>query len=58
MNGKNTEGENIADNGGVHEAFRAYQLSVAALGEEGPLPGLEAFTPEQMFFLSFAQVNK
>jgi len=55
VNGQNTQGENIADNGGLHEAFRAYTKSVEALGPEGPLPGLEQFTAEQMFFIAYAQ---
>ena len=54
MNGVTTQGENIADNGGVREAFRAYKLYVAAHGAEPKLPGLEAFTPEQLFFLGYA----
>ena len=56
LNGKNTQGENIADNGGVHESFRAYKKSVDSLGPEPALPGLTQFTPEQMFFVSFSQV--
>lgn len=56
LNGKNTQGENIADNGGIHEAFRAYMRSVEILGKEPALPGLTQFTPEQMFFISYAQV--
>ena len=46
----------MADNGGVHEAFRAYQRSVAAQGPEGALPGLEQYSSEQMFFVGYAQV--
>ena len=57
MNGQNTQGENIADNGGVRESFRAYKLSVDAQGPEPKLPGLLDYTPEQMFFLSYAQVS-
>jgi len=56
LNGKNTQGENIADNGGIHEAFRAYMHSVESEGEEPALPGLTQFTSEQMFFISNAQV--
>jgi len=56
LNGKNTQGENIADNGGVHESFRAYMNSVELLGPEPALPGLTQFTPEQMFFVAFSQV--
>jgi len=56
LNGKNTQGENIADNGGIHESFRAYKHSVEAQGPELPLPGLTQFTSEQMFFISNAQV--
>jgi len=56
LNGKLTQGENIADNGGIHEAFRAYMHSVESLGAEPALPGLTQFTPEQMFFVSNAQV--
>jgi len=56
LNGKNTQGENIADNGGIHEAFRAYTRSVESLGKEPSLPGLTQFTSEQMFFISNAQV--
>ena len=55
INGRMTQGENIADNGGVHESFRAYKKSVDSLGPEPALPGLTQFTPEQMFFVSFSQ---
>ena len=56
MNGENTQGENIADSGGVHESFLAYAKTVAADGTEGTLPGLE-HTAEQLFFLAYAQVT-
>ena len=56
LNGENTQGENIADNGGIHESFRAYMHSVESQGAEPALPGLTQFTPEQMFFISNAQV--
>merc|ERR1712121_596859 len=55
LNGKNTQGENIADNGGIRETYRAYLRSVESEGSEPRLPGLEMFTPKQMFFVSYAQ---
>ncbi|KJH52617.1 peptidase family M13 [Dictyocaulus viviparus] len=54
VNGKLTQGENIADNGGVKEALKAYQKYVAHHGEEPRLPGLQQFTNTQIFFLSYA----
>ena len=55
VNGNLTLGEDIADNGGIQLAFRAYQNYVAANGKELPLPGL-GLTPDQLFFVSFGQV--
>lgn len=58
LNGKLTLGENIADNGGIRESFKAYRKLVATKHkgkEEKPLPGLE-FSPNQLFFLNAAQV--
>lgn len=51
------QGENIADNGGVKQAFRAYLHWVQRNGVEGEtLPGLN-HTHTQLFFLNFAQVT-
>lgn len=54
LNGINTQGENIADNGGVKEAYRAYISWVQEHGPEQRLPGLQMFSPKQMFWISAA----
>ncbi|CAH1775260.1 unnamed protein product [Owenia fusiformis] len=56
LNGINTQGENIADNGGLKQAFKAYRNWVKKQGEEEQkLPGLD-LTNNQLFFLNFAQI--
>jgi len=57
VNGRLTLGENIADNGGLRESLRAYRRYRERNGPEALLPGLEAFSDEQLFFLSFAHVS-
>ena len=60
LNGVNTLGENIADNGGVRESFRAYQnwiINKNGGKPEPKLPGLQEYTSEQLFFISFSQVS-
>ncbi|CAG2181699.1 unnamed protein product, partial [Oppiella nova] len=56
LNGKNTVGENIADNGGMRESYRAFQLYVERHGEPQRLPHVSQYTPEQLYFLSHANV--
>lgn len=55
VSGKRTKGENIADNGGLKQAYMAYQKWVAEKGPEPPLPGLGLSHP-QLFFLNYAQI--
>jgi putative endopeptidase len=53
LNGKLTLGENIADYGGLIIAYHALQKSMK--GDNRPEP-IDGFTPEQRFFLSYANV--
>uniref|UniRef100_A0A0A9XT19 Endothelin-converting enzyme 1 n=1 Tax=Lygus hesperus TaxID=30085 RepID=A0A0A9XT19_LYGHE len=56
IDGINTQGENIADNGGIKQAFRSYQKWSNSFGDKDEtLPGLN-YTGMQLFFLNFAQV--
>ncbi len=52
LNGKLTLGENAADNGGIHLAYAALMESLAGK----VLSKNEQFTPEQQFFLGYAQI--
>jgi putative endopeptidase len=52
VKGKLTLGENIADLGGVKLSFAAFER---AEREHPSTPPIEGFTPEQQFFLGFAQ---
>ncbi|CAL9684555.1 unnamed protein product [Knipowitschia caucasica] len=55
VNGKQTLGENMADNGGLKAAYRAYRSWVQKHGEEKLLPAVN-LTNDQLFFVGFAQV--
>uniref|UniRef100_A0A3P9N4P3 Neprilysin n=1 Tax=Poecilia reticulata TaxID=8081 RepID=A0A3P9N4P3_POERE len=55
LNGNNTLGENIADNGGIRQAYQAYRDFVKQHGEEPTLPGID-LSHDQLFFLNFAQI--
>ena len=59
MNGRLTQGENIADNGGIKTAFGAYQTWLDEHGgqeKQAILPALN-MTEVQAFFLGFGQVG-
>ena len=53
VNGRLTLGENIADAGGLNAAFGAWK-AVEAQHQSQLLPGLQDFSKEQMFFISYA----
>ncbi|XP_060072891.1 neprilysin-like [Ylistrum balloti] len=56
LNGINTQGENIADNGGLKQSYRAYRDWVSERGkEESLLPGV-SYNHNQIFFINFAQI--
>lgn len=62
LNGVNNQGENIADNGGIKEAYGGYldwvndqKSSNGKQWEEKKLPGHD-FTPKQLFWISWGQV--
>ena len=52
VNGKLTLGENIADYGGLLTAYDALERGLKRNGRPG---NIEGFTPEQRFFLGYAQ---
>jgi putative endopeptidase len=52
LNGRLTLGENTADNGGVRLALMAYLAGPGATAA----PSVDGFTPEQRFFIGYAQI--
>ncbi|KAI3415445.1 hypothetical protein GPALN_005051 [Globodera pallida] len=57
-NGERTQGENIADLAGLQAAYRAYRKYIErtrAGVEEDRLPGLEQYSPNQIFWISYGQ---
>ena len=53
VNGRLTLGEDIADLGGLKVAYAAFQRSLAGLARP---PDIDGLTPEQRFFLAWAQI--
>jgi len=53
INGVLTQSENIADLGGLVVSYEALQRSLAG---RPPAPKIDGFTPEQRFFLAYAQL--
>lgn len=53
VNGRLTLGENLADLGGLSVAYAALEK---ALAQKGRPPLIDGFTPEQRFFLAWAQI--
>ena len=51
-NGSLTLGENMADHGGLMVAFQAFKNAT----KDAPLADIDGFTPEQRFFLAYANV--
>ncbi|CAF0906888.1 unnamed protein product [Adineta steineri] len=57
INGHRTQGENIAENAGLREAFFAYQEWMQAHPNvDKKLPGLAKYSLEQMFFLNYGRM--
>ncbi|MCB2378632.1 M13 family metallopeptidase [Hymenobacter sp. BT635] len=56
VNGKLTMGENLADFGGLALAYSALEKQLEKKYGSNPRPNYDGFTPQQRFFLSWAQI--
>ncbi|KAL1915224.1 uncharacterized protein VTP21DRAFT_7500 [Calcarisporiella thermophila] len=58
VNGTQTLGENIADNGGLARSYGAWlKRFQSGQADNRLLPGLEKYTPQQMFFIAYGYMN-
>lgn len=57
VDGKRTLDGNIADNGGLGLAYAAWKAQQPRKDRNKLLPGLDRWTPEQLFFLSYARMH-
>jgi len=58
VNGKLTMGENLADFAGLTIVYGALEKQLQQRYGAGPRPNFDGFTPEQRFFLSWAQLRR
>ncbi|WP_426058899.1 M13 family metallopeptidase [Hymenobacter sp. B1770] len=58
VNGKLTMGENLADFAGLTVVYGALQKQLQQRYGDSPRPKYDGFTPEQRFFLSWAQLRR
>ena len=58
VNGKLTMGENLADFAGLTIVYGALQKQLQKTYGNGPRPKIDGFTPEQRFFLAWAQLRR
>lgn len=56
MNGTLTLGENIADFGGIKDAYEAWRSHSEAQGDAAPAAAVEGLTDDQLFFVSYGQI--
>lgn len=54
MDASKTLNENLADNGGIRAAYRAFQNLKS---RSSTIKTIEDYTPEQLFFIGFGTVN-
>ncbi|KAF8785573.1 Endothelin-converting enzyme like protein [Argiope bruennichi] len=56
LDGKRTLAENIADNGGLHQSYKAFSSWRKKQLTDIKLPGLENFSLDQLFFITYGSI--